>query len=132
MAFAPVLPAGALTIARQAPAILTLETRTEGGFAAYALVSATSREITSLSLEFATTTPVQLSCGSVAGCTASGSTLTLDTRTLFAAWFTANPSLGSLGLLRVPLSIDGGLSGTVTLRLANSTGTSTARTFNLP
>jgi uncharacterized repeat protein (TIGR01451 family) len=132
LTFAPVATPGALSIARHAPSIHSVHTRTDGGFAAYVLASSTMREVTSVSLQFNTRTGVQLSCGAVAGCSVSGSTITLDTRGLFSGWFAANTSLGSLSVLRMPLSIDPGLRGTVTVRLHNSAGASGAGTFELP
>jgi predicted RNase H-like nuclease len=95
-------------------------------------MSSTMREVTSISLEFQTSSRVQLSCGDVPGCSVDGSAVTLDVRALFADWFANNTALGSLGLLRLPLGVDSSLQGTVTVRVRNSLGASNAQVFPLP
>ncbi|HEX5108595.1 MAG TPA: YCF48-related protein [Vicinamibacterales bacterium] len=121
-----------LTIPERAPTVHGVETRTEGGFAARILLSSTVREVTAVILTFTTTKSIQLSCGDVAGCSVSGTTMTLNVESLFNDWFASNTSFGSLSLLRLPLAIDGAIQGTVSVRLRNSRGTSNAMSFTLP
>jgi hypothetical protein len=80
----------------------------------------TMREVTQLNLNFNTTPAVRLSCGTVTGCSVAGQTLNLDVRSQFNQWFAADTSFGSLSTLRVPLSIDGNVHGTVLVTLRNS------------
>jgi hypothetical protein len=121
-------------IPQQAPTIKTVQTeglvRTD--FKAAINLFSTSREVTQLILRFETFPTVRLSCGAAAGCSASGNTLTLNVKSLFDEWFSGNPSYGSTGILRVPLSIDGSVNGAVVISLRNATGTSNSLTMPLP
>ena len=122
----------AQTIPRQAPAIQTVRTDTEKGFAAVITLLSTTREVSALSLRFDTTPTVRLSCGTVAGCTVSGSTLTFDVKPLFDAWFAGDAAPGGLGAMRLPFSIQGKVQGSVGVSLRSSMGTSNSMSFPLP
>jgi hypothetical protein len=121
-----------LRVPRQAPEIHEIRTSADRGIAASITLSSTPREVTELVLSFNAATRVSLSCGPVAGCAASGSTLTLDVRSLFDAWYSADRVFGSLVTLRVPLSIEGTLNGTVDVYLRNAHGTSNVMRFTIP
>jgi len=124
-----------LTIPLAAPSIQSLQTITQqNGFAAVINLSSTSREVTQLSLTFNTTSAVRLSCGTVAGCTVLGTTMTFDVKGIFDSWFnnTSSSSFGSLSVLRVPLSTQGSIQGTVSVTLRNTQGVSNSASFALP
>jgi len=114
------------------PLIQKIQTDSQNGFAAVITMMSTPREVTDLILVFNTTPAVRLSCGSAPGCSTSASTLTFDVRSLFDPWFAADTKFGSLGTLRLPLSIQGTVHGSVAVRLRNSRGTSNAMSFALP
>jgi hypothetical protein len=121
-----------LTIPRQPPLIQSLETSAQNGFAVLIHLLSTPREVTQLSLTFNTTPAVTLSCGSVSGCSASGSAMTFDVRSLFDSWFNGDSVFGSLSTLHLPFSISGTVHGNVAVRLQNSMGSSAAKSFPLP
>jgi hypothetical protein len=124
---------GALMIPFQAPTIQSIETSAQGGLAVSILLFSTTREVTQLSLSFDTSPKVRLSCGALAGCSASGNILTLDVAPLFTQWFKSNTTLGGLALLRLPLRIEGGtVRGVVTVTLSNNQGVSNSLSFVLP
>jgi uncharacterized repeat protein (TIGR01451 family) len=114
------------------PAIQAAHTDTADGFGIVITLVSTLREVNALTLRFDTTAPVRLSCGDVMGCTVSGSTLTFDVRTLFEHWFASEAALGSLSLVRLPLSIQGNVHGTGWITFRNSLGSSQAARFSLP
>jgi uncharacterized repeat protein (TIGR01451 family) len=123
----------ALTIPLQALSIQRVQTSTQGGFSVSMFLFATAREVTQLSLAFNTSPPVRLSCGTTAGCSASGNTLTLDVAPLFTQWFNSDTTYGGLALLRLPLNIEGGsVKGTVAVTLRNTKGQSNSQSFALP
>src|SRR6185503_15362766 len=97
------------------------------GFAILITSSSTPRAVTEVTLQFNTTTLVQVGCGTVQGCTASGSTLTIDVKTLFDTWF-ATSQFGSLSTLRLPLNLQGSVHGTVLVTLKNALGASNTLT----
>ena len=121
-------------IPRQAPTIKSVQSEgaSRTNFTAAINLFSTSREVTQLILRFETNPSVNLSCGTAAGCSASGNTLTLDVKSLFDGHFNGNPSYGSTGILRVPLSIDGSVKGTAVISLRNATGTSNSVPMPLP
>jgi hypothetical protein len=121
-----------LAVPKQAPKILDVRTRTQDGFAAVIQLSSSPRDVTSLKLTFNTTVAVRLSCGSAAGCTTSGNTMTLDVAGLFSDWFQRDATFGSLSTITVPLTIPSGVGGTVAVTIRNSQGESNAGVFNLP
>jgi hypothetical protein len=112
--------------------IQSIESVTQGGFAVLINLWSTTREVKQFSLTFSTNIPVLLSCGSVSGCTVSGSTMNFDAKPLFDAWFNANTTSGSLSTLHLPLSVPGTVHGSVTVRLQNSIGVSNPMSFSLP
>jgi len=131
--FAPTSTLEALTIPLRTLSIQNLETNGEGGFAASILLLSAAREVTQLSLTFTTTPRVTLSCGTTAGCSVSGNTLTLDVSSLFSRWFSGDLSFGGLATLRLPLRIEGGtVRGNVAVTLRNTKGESNSRSFALP
>jgi len=121
-----------MTVPPQAPSIQKINTDTHDGFAAVMTLISSTREVTQLLLTFNTTALIRLSCGSAVGCTASGSTLTFDVRSLFDTWFAGDNTFGSLTTLRIPLSIPDTVHGSVAVRLLNSRGISGAKSFPLP
>jgi len=122
------------TLPRQAPAILSVqrEGASRTAFSVAIRLFSNPREVTQLILRFDTSAGSKAGCGTVAGCSASGNTLTLDVRSLFDSWFTANPTSGSATTLRVPLSAEGTVQGSVTISLRNGVGTSNTGSFLLP
>jgi hypothetical protein len=126
-------PAGAISlmIPSTPPVVQKVQTSTQGGFAVLITSSSTPRSITEVSLQFSTTPAVQFNCGSVSGCTTSGSTLILDVTTLFNNWY-ATSQFGSLSTLRLPLTISGTPRGSVNVTLKNAIGASNILSFSLP
>jgi uncharacterized repeat protein (TIGR01451 family) len=121
-----------LKILRQAPAIQAMHTETGNGFAVSMTLLSTVREVTELTLRFDTKPAVLLSCGTVPGCSVSGSSLTFDVRSLFDAWFVGHAEFGGLSALRLPFSIQGTVQGTVSVTFRNSVGPSISKSFALP
>ena len=121
-----------LIISRQRPVIQKLETTMQNGFSASIVLFSTTREVSQFSLTFNTSSAVTLSCGSVSGCSVSGSTLTFDVKSMFDSWFSSSTAFGSLSTLHLPLSISGTVHGSVLIRLQNSMGLSAPVSFALP
>ena len=121
------------TIPLRPPGISNFRTETisNGSFNVVLNSTVTTREVTSLVFTFFTTPTPTLSCGGVSGCTASGSALTLDVRSLFDNWFVGNPQFGGLVNLKVPLTITGTTKGSIQMSLRNTVGTSSI-TFPVP
>jgi uncharacterized repeat protein (TIGR01451 family) len=113
-----------------APTIHKVETT--GGDVILITLSSTVRNVMRLRVTFNTTSPVQLSCGSVAGCSVSGTTVTFDVKLLFDQWYRDDKVYGGLARLRVPFSIQGSVKGTVTLALQNIVGISAPAQLSLP
>jgi hypothetical protein len=122
----------ALNIPPQAPVIQSLQTSATGGFAALITSFSTARRITQLTLDFQTSVPVTLSCGTTPGCSISGSRITLNVALLFSNWFAGNSMFGSLSTLRLPISIGGTVPGTVSVTFRNEKGASNSMSFPLP
>jgi uncharacterized repeat protein (TIGR01451 family) len=120
------------TIPLSAPALQAVQTRTQEGFSALITSLSTTRDVTLLNLTFNTTPAIRLSCGTVAGCSVMGQTLSLDVRSQFDQWFAADTRFGGLSTLTIPLSIDGNVHGIVFVTLRNSRGTSNTLRFTLP
>lgn len=97
-----------------------------------ATLTANSREVTQLVLVFSTNPVPTLDCGGLAGCLASGSTLTLDVKSLFESWFKENTQSGGISILHVPLTIQGTIRGSIGVSVRNSLGTSSAVSFTVP
>jgi uncharacterized repeat protein (TIGR01451 family) len=129
--FAPSLSAAPLIVMPLPPKISRVQKDTSGKAVLIDLYS-TTREVTQLSFEFITSQDVKLSCGSAPGCSVSGSSMTFDVHSIFDAWYSGDVVFGSLSRLRVPFSIDGTVTGTVNLKLANSKGPSNGGAFSLP
>jgi serine protease len=115
-----------LTIAPAAPVLQSVRRDVQSGVGILITSSSTARSVTEMILQFSTTPTVDPSCGSVAGCTASGSTLTLDVKTLFDTWFSRDSQFGSLNTLRIPLVIQGNLHGSLSVTFKNALGSSNA------
>jgi hypothetical protein len=130
--FSPVVGSDTLTIPLRALFIQSVRTSTEGGFGVSIHFFSTAREVTQLSLTFNTTSRVRLRCGTAEGCSAVGNVLTLDVAALFSRWFIGDSSFGGLAQLRLPLSIDGAVKGTVAVTLKNTKGESNSQSFALP
>jgi hypothetical protein len=90
------------------------------------------REVTQLSLSFATSPSVLPSCGAAAGCVATGNTLLLDIKSLVDTWYRGDSRFGSLASLRLPLSIQGIVRGGLQVSLRNSMGVSNTVSVPLP
>jgi hypothetical protein len=90
------------------------------------------REVSSVTFQFNTVRPVQLSCGVMTGCAVSGSSLTFNVSSLFGAWYASNTDYGSLATLRVPFSIQGNISGSISVLLNNSLGASNSMSIPIP
>jgi hypothetical protein len=122
-----------VTVASASPTIKDLtSSKSSSGFeTAFTLISST-REVRTLSFEFNTTTPIRLSCGGVAGCSASGTTISFNVASQFNAWYASNPATGSLAMLRVPFTIQGTIAGSITVTLTNSIGNSNTMNFVIP
>jgi len=116
--------AQSLTIAQAAPALQRAIRDSQPGLNILITSSSTTRSVTEMTLQFNTTPRVDPSCGSVSGCTASGSTLTLDVKALFDNWFSRDSQFGSLNTLRLPLVIQGNLHGSVSIIFKNALGSS--------
>jgi len=121
-------------VASRPPAIQSLQREPGTGSSLNIAVTLTSnsREVTQLSLQFSTNPVPRLSCGSLAGCVVSGSTLTLDVKSLFDGWFSGNTQFGGASVLHVPLTIEGTIKGSIIVSLRNSVGLSNTSTFTLP
>jgi hypothetical protein len=105
---------------------------TANGLEGRILLSSTPREVAQIVLQFVTQPAARLSCGSATGCLASNSTLTLDVKSLFDAWYIGDKTFGGLSTLRFPLSIQGSVRGSVIITLRNSQGASNPMSFQLP
>ena len=128
----PIFISSNLTMKGAAPAIQKLQTTSDNGFAALITLLSTTREVASLSLQFSTSPPVQLSCGNISGCTVKDSTLTFDVSKLFQSWFASDKTYGSLSMLRLPLTIQAVTHGWVSVKFRNSMGESSSMAFPLP
>ena len=121
-----------LVISPTPPVIQSVRADSQNGFALLITSFSTPRSMTEMSLQFNTVPSVPVGCGSVAGCTASGSTLTLDVKGIFDTWFTGGSQSGGLSTLRLPLSIQGKVRGSVSVTLKNALGSSNTVFFTLP
>jgi hypothetical protein len=123
----------AFTIPRQGPLVRSLQVNnTANGTEVSITVLSTVREVTQLSLGFETQPEVRVSCGSAAGCTASGSRVTFDVKAIFDGWYTGDRTSGGLSKLRFPFSIRGSVEGRVNVTLRNSLGGLGVATFQIP
>jgi uncharacterized repeat protein (TIGR01451 family) len=95
-------------------------------------LSSTAREVSELILEFKTTPRLQLACGSVPGCSVSGSTLRFDVQSLFENWYRSDSTYGSLTTLTLPWAIQGSVRGAVSVKLRNSQGQASVREAPIP
>ena len=122
------------TISRRAPTIHSA--RAQGGSPNTVNLSinlsSTPREVTQLTLSFATNTKINVSCGTTPNCTASGSTFTLDVKQQFDAWYATDTLFGSTSTLTVPLTLDGSLRGSIGITLRNAQGNSNSTSVPLP
>jgi len=120
-----------LGIAPTPPVIQNVRSDSQNGFALLITSFSTPRSVTELSLQFNTSPMVGVGCGSVPGCTSSGSTLTLDINGMFDNWFSGS-QFGGLSTLRLPISIRGTVHGSVGVTLKNALGSSNTVTAFLP
>jgi hypothetical protein len=122
-----------VTVVSASPTIKNLTSaKSSSGFeTGFTLISST-REVRTLSIQFNTATPIKLSCGGVTGCAAFGSTLTFDVSSLFSTWYGNNSAYGTVATLHVPFNIQGTISGSLTMWLTNSVGSSSHMTFDIP
>lgn len=121
------------SVASAAPVLNSVgsEKNSNGFTTAISLLSST-KEIRNLVLQFNTSSPIQLSCGGVAGCSANGATISFNLSSVFSAWYAANPASGSLAILRVPFTVQGNLTGSIAVSLTNSVGNSNTMNFPIP
>ena len=125
---------GTRTIVPAPPQIrATKTTQQPAGFAATITLMSVTREVIDLTLTFNTSPPIKLTCGGLAGCTASGSTITFNVKQIFDGWYASDTTFGSLSTLTLPFTIQGGtVRGTVNITLRNTMGFSNMMGFNLP
>jgi hypothetical protein len=124
---------GNATLPATPPTITAASTEKTGdGFVAAITLYAPTRVVSTLSFRFDSTTPIRFSCGGAAGCTATGSTITFNVNSLFSAWYTTSTAYGSLVTIRIPFTIQGSISATVTVTLTNPSGTSNVMSFPVP
>jgi hypothetical protein len=121
-----------LTIFGQTPVIQSIKTSTQNSYALEIQLVSTTREISKLRLTFNTKPSVRLSCGAVAGCSVSETTMTFDVKSLFDSWFRSDSRFGSMSTLHLPFSLSGSPLGSVSVSLINSMGTSKSETVPLP
>ena len=121
-----------LVISPIPPVIQSVRGDSQNGFALLITSFSTPRSMTEMSLQFNTIPSVPVGCGSAPGCSASGSTLTLDVKGIFDTWFTGSSQAGGLSTLRLPLSIQGKIRGSVGVTLKNALGSSNQVFFTLP
>jgi cytochrome c peroxidase len=126
--------AGTRTISPAPPQIRATKTTPQtGGFTATITLMSVTREVIDLTLTFNTSPPIKLTCGGLAGCTASGSTITFSVKQIFDGWYASDTTFGSLSTLSLPFTIQGGtVRGTVNISLRNTMGFSNTMGFNLP
>src|SRR6185436_2286558 len=132
--FTPSLGVGSLAIPKLPPAIQAISSTAgpENVVIAQIALTSTMREVNAITLQFNTSPTVRLSCGGVSGCSVSGSSITLNVKSLFDAWFANDVTFGSLSVLRLPLSIQGTVHGSIGITLQNSQGVSNMMFFPLP
>ena len=121
-----------LVISPTPPVIQSVRADSQNGFALLITSFSTPRSMTEMGLQFNTVPSVPVGCGSAPGCTASGSTLTLDVKGIYDTWFTSSSQSGGLSTLRLPLSIQGKVRGSVSVTLKNALGSSNTVFFTLP
>jgi hypothetical protein len=122
------------TIPKQAPKIQSVQNRGRDGnnFSVAVQLMSSAREVTTLVVQVNSGQVSRLSCGTVAGCTASGRSLTLDVRSMFDNWFIAHPEYGGASTLHLPFAIDRSIQGSLVISLINRLGTSNSVNFNFP
>jgi len=106
--------------------------KTATGFVAAFTLFSPSRRVNTLSFQFNASPPIRLSCGNLSSCSASGSTVTFQVQPLFNTWYANNTDFGSIATVRVPFTIDGTLSGTISMTVTNETGPSNTMSFTIP
>jgi sugar lactone lactonase YvrE len=121
------------TIPRGIPVIHSVQ-RTAGSSGAGVSINlfSTAREVTQMKLQFHTSPAAVVGCGATPDCVATANTLTLDVKPLFDAWFLGDALYGSTSVLRVPLSIQGTVNGSIQIWLRNSMGFSFPVFVQLP
>jgi len=134
VAFPSPASGGNMTIPKLAPQIQASQiTAQTGGFTTAITFMSTMREVTQLIITFNVTPTIKPSCGTLTGCSVSGSAITFDVKPAFDAWFASDVTFGSMGTLSIPFTIEGGtVKGTMSIALRNSQGVSNAATFTLP
>jgi hypothetical protein len=121
-----------VTVPRRPPTIYSMQKDPKDSAAILITLFSTSREVTQLVLHFNTSPAVRLNCGSVTGCSVSGTTLTFDVRSLFDAWYASDTVHGSLSTLRLPFSVQGSFKGSASVSLQNNEGVSATSVFTFP
>jgi hypothetical protein len=113
-------PAGSVTIARAAPAIVSagVANRTSSGFQLVIVLLSTTREVNTVNVQF---TPAS-------GANLQTTSLTLDVGSLFANWYNsaAAAPFGSMATLTVPMNVQGDVNAvrSASITLSNGNGTS--------
>ena len=122
-----------VSVAAHAPTITAITTtKLSSGFESAITMYASTKDVTSISFRFNTATPIQLGCGGLSACTASGSIITFTVSSLFNTWYAGNTAFGSVATIRVPFNIQGTLSGSVDVTLTNALGPSNSMSFKIP
>lgn len=122
------------TLPQQPPRIQSMQVSGNSeDFTAAITLLATHREVNQMTLLFGTTPSVKLNCGSLPGCTTSGTSITFNVKPIFDAWFAADKTFGSLTTMRLPFTIRGAsVRGTITVTLLNSRGPSPPAVITIP
>jgi subtilisin family serine protease len=116
----------------QSPVITKVTKDTQSGFAALVTLMSNTRDVTSVTFTFETRPGIKLSCGSVAGCSVAGPSITFDVQSLFNTWYASDVTFGGASTLRVPFSISGSLTGSINVTIRSSAGSSNTQTLPIP
>jgi len=128
----PSVPSIVSVLPLQTPIVTKITKDTQSGLAVLIVLMSNTRDLNSVTFTFGTTPSVKLNCGSLAGCSVNGTSITFDIQSLFSAWYAADVTYGGASTLRVPIVIDGSLVGNVNVSVRNSRGPSNTLSFPLP
>jgi hypothetical protein len=120
-----------VSIGQLAPTITQIQKDSQSGFAMLIRSYSTTRNISRASFQF-NIPGVEISCGSVSGCSVAGSTMHFDVRPIFDPWFASDTTYGSMSTLRFPFELGGTVAGSLSVTLTNDQGTSNAVTVTIP
>jgi hypothetical protein len=121
----------AINIGLAPPTITQVQKDLQPAFAFLITSYSTPRNMSQISFQF-DTPGTNFSCGTVSGCSISGSTMIFDVRSLFQSWYESDRTFGSMSTLLVPFTIQGNVVGSVSLTMTNSEGSSNTVQIPLP